>query len=78
MNVIEIPFDKTFSKKSRRVCRVIMMQKMICIYLICDDRSTFNDSRFYTAKIPLFENKIQSVDFQSATSKNESRTAFGN
>jgi hypothetical protein len=27
----------------------------------------FNDSRFYTAKIPLFENKIQSVNFQSVT-----------
>jgi len=36
-------------------------------YLICDDRSVFNASLFYTAKIPHIENKIQSTDFQSET-----------
>ncbi|MCG9791286.1 esterase-like activity of phytase family protein [Flavobacterium algicola] len=34
-------------------------------YFICDDKSSFNDARFYTAKIPLQSNKIESVDFQN-------------
>ncbi|MDI1304300.1 MAG: esterase-like activity of phytase family protein, partial [bacterium] len=48
-------------------------------YLISDDRSAFNDSRFYTAKIRLVENKLESINFQSVTTlKNETGKSFGN
>ena len=80
MNVIEIPFDKTFQNaKVGGLSGIDYDKKNDLYYLICDDRSVYNNSRFYTAKIPLFENKIQSIDFQSVIIlKNESRTAFGN
>ena len=79
-SVIEIPFDKTFQNtKVGGLSGIDYDEKNDLYYLICDDRSVFNNSRFYTAKIPLFENKIQSIDFQSViTLKNESRTAYGN
>ena len=79
-SVIEIPFDKTFQNtKVGGLSGIDYDEKNDLYYLICDDRSVFNNSRFYTAKIPLFENKIQSVDFQSViTLKNENRTAYGN
>jgi hypothetical protein len=39
----------------------------------------FNDSRFYTAKIRLFENKVEGIDFQSvSTLKNETGKVYGN
>lgn len=79
-SVIEIPFDKTFQNtKVGGLSGIDYDEKNDLYYFICDDRSVFNNSRFYTAKIPLFENKIQSVDFQSViTLKNENRTAYGN
>jgi len=79
-SVIEIPFDKTFQNtKVGGLSGIDYDKKNALYYLICDDRSVYNNSRFYTAKIPLFENKIQSIDFQSVIIlKNESRTAFGN
>ena len=80
MSVIEIPFDKTFQNtKVGGLSGIDYDKKNDLYYLICDDRSVYNNSRFYTAKIPLIENKIQSIDFQSViTLKNESRTAYGN
>jgi hypothetical protein len=32
--------------------------------LLCDDRAVYNDARFYTAKIHLGTNKIDSVAFK--------------
>ncbi len=80
MSVIEIPFYKTFQNtKVGGLSGIDYDKKNDLYYLICDDRSVYNNSRFYTAKIPLLENKIQSIDFQSViTLKNESRTAYGN
>ena len=79
-SVIEIPFDKTFQNtKVGGLSGIDYDKKNDLYYLICDDRSVYNNSRFYTAKIPLLENKIQSIDFQSVIAlKNENRTAFGN
>lgn len=79
-SVSEIPFDKTFQNtKVGGLSGIDYDVKNDLYYLICDDRSVFNDSRFYTAKIPLVDNKLQSIDFQSViTLKNESGTAFGN
>jgi hypothetical protein len=37
-------------------------------YLICDDRAIYNDARFYTAKIHLSPNKIDSIAFKSVVS----------
>ena len=80
ISVIEIPFDKTFQNtKVGGLSGIDYDKKNDLYYLICDDRSVYNNSRFYTAKIPLLENKIQSIDFQNVIIlKNESRTAYGN
>jgi hypothetical protein len=77
---IEIPFEKTFQNtKVGGLSGIDYDTKNDLYYLISDDRSMFNDSRFYTAKIRLFENKIESIDFQSvSTLKNETGTAYGN
>ncbi|WKL43031.1 esterase-like activity of phytase family protein [Flavobacterium sp. ZE23DGlu08] len=76
---IEIPFDKTFQNtKVGGLSGIDYDAKNDLYYLICDDRSMFNDSRFYTAKIRLLENKVEGIDFQSvSTLKNETGTAYG-
>lgn len=77
---IEIPFEETFQNtKVGGLSGIDYDAKNDLYYLICDDRSVFNDSRFYTAKIRLFENKLESIDFQSvSTLKNETGTTYGN
>ena len=77
---IEIPFDKTFQNtKVGGLSGIDYDAKNDLYYLISDDRSVFNDSRFYTAKIRLVENKVEGIDFQSvSTLKNETRKVFGN
>jgi hypothetical protein len=77
---IEIPYYKTFqSTKVGGLSGIDYDAKNDLYYLISDDRSVFNDSRFYTAKIQLIANKIQSIDFQSVTVlKNQTGAAFGN
>jgi hypothetical protein len=80
LSTIEIPFDTQFQNtKVGGLSGIDYDSKNDLYYLISDDRSVFNDSRFYTAKIPFIESKIQSVDFQNViTLKNENATAFGN
>ncbi len=70
---LEIPFDKTFQNtKVGGLSGIDYDAKNDLYYFISDDRSMFNDSRFYTAKIRLVENKLESIDFQSvSTLKNE-------
>ncbi|MDI5897005.1 esterase-like activity of phytase family protein [Flavobacterium yafengii] len=77
---IEIPFEETFQNtKVGGLSGIDYDAKNELYYLISDDRSMFNDSRFYTAKIRLFENKLEGIDFQSvSTLKNETGTAYGN
>ena len=77
---IEIPFEETFQNtKVGGLSGIDYDAKNDLYYLICDDRSMFNDSRFYTAKIRLFENKVEGIDFQSvSTLKNETGKAYGN
>ena len=76
---IEIPFEETFQNtKVGGLSGIDYDAKNDLYYLICDDRSMFNDSRFYTAKIRLLENKVEGIDFQSvSTLKNETGTAYG-
>lgn len=77
---IEIPFDQTFQNtKVGGLSGIDYDAKKDLYYLISDDRSMFNDSRFYTAKIRLFENKVEGIDFQSvSTLKNETGNVYGN
>ncbi|WP_035670329.1 esterase-like activity of phytase family protein [Flavobacterium sp. 83] len=77
---IEIPFDKTFQNtKVGGLSGIDYDVKNDLYYLICDDRSVFNDSRFYTAKIHLDEDKIKNIDFQNVTYlKDEAGKNYGN
>jgi hypothetical protein len=77
---IEIPFDETFQNtKVGGLSGMDYDAKNDLYYLICDDRSVFNDSRFYTAKINLSEDKIKSFAFQNVTYlKDETGKSYGN
>lgn len=77
---IEIPFDEMFQNtKVGGLSGIDYDAKNDLYYLISDDRSMFNNSRFFTAKIRLFENKVEGIDFQSvSTLKNEIGKVFGN
>lgn len=77
---IEIPFDETFQNtKVGGLSGIDYDAKNDLYYLISDDRSMFNDSRFYTAKINLFEDKIKSFAFQNVTYlKDETGNSYGN
>jgi hypothetical protein len=77
---IEIPFEETFQNtKVGGLSGIDYDAKNDLYYLICDDRSVFNDSRFYTAKINLAEDKIKSIDFQNVTYlKDETGNSYGN
>ncbi len=80
LSSIEIPFEETFQNtKVGGLSGIDYDSKKDLYYLICDDRSVFNDSRFYTAKIRLLENKIQGIDFQNVIYlKNETGKVYGN
>ncbi|MFV8268367.1 esterase-like activity of phytase family protein [Flavobacterium sp. GT2N3] len=77
---IEIPFNKTFQKtKVGGLSGIDYDAKNDLYYLISDDRSVFNDSRFYTVKIRLFDSKVEGIDFQSVSVlKNENGKVYGN
>lgn len=77
---IEIPFEETFQNtKVGGLSGIDYDAKNDLYYLICDDRSVFNDSRFYTAKIKLVDDKIKNIAFQNVTYlKNETGAVYGN
>lgn len=77
---IEIPFEETFQNtKVGGLSGIDYDKKHDLYYLISDDRSMFNNSRFYTAKINLDEGKIKSFAFQKVTYlKNEAGKIYGN
>ncbi|MFV5695974.1 esterase-like activity of phytase family protein [Flavobacterium sp. LB3P122] len=77
---LEIPFNQTFqATKIGGLSGIDYDAKQDLYYLICDDRSVFNDSRFYTAKIRLVENKLENIHFQSVTTlKDEFAKSYGN
>jgi hypothetical protein len=48
-------------------------------YLVCDDRSTINPARFYTASIHIVEKRIDSIEFMAVDSfKTRQGTAYPN
>jgi hypothetical protein len=77
---LEIPFDKTFrDTKVGGLSGIDYDVKNNFYYFISDDRSMFNDSRFYTAKISLVEDKLESIDFTNVTTlKDASGKNYGN
>lgn len=79
VNSVEIPFDKTFQDtKVGGLSGIDYDKKKDLYYLISDDRSVFNHSRFYTAKIRLVKDKLESVDFTKViTFKDETGKNYG-
>lgn len=80
VNAIEIPYNQDFKNtKIGGLSGIDYDKKQDIYYLICDERSQVNPSRFYTAKIDLNNNQIQAIDFQDThTLKNQEGKLFGN
>lgn len=80
VNAIEIPYNQDFKNtKIGGLSGIDYDKKQDIYYLICDERSQVNPSRFYTAKIDLNNNQIQAINFQDThTLKNQEGKLFGN
>ncbi|HEX9151819.1 MAG TPA: esterase-like activity of phytase family protein [Flavobacterium sp.] len=80
ISTLEIPFNQTFQDtKVGGLSGIDYDAKQDLYYLISDDRSLFNDSRFYTAKIRVAGNKLEDITFQSTTTlKDETGKNYGN
>jgi hypothetical protein len=80
LNSIEIPFNKEFKNTVvGGLSSIDYDAKNDLYYFICDDRAVYNDARFYTAKIHLGTNKIDSVAFQNVISlKNAAGAKYSN
>lgn len=77
---IEIPYTQTFQDtKVSGLSGIDYDAKQDIYYLISDDRSVFNNSRFYTVKIRFVQNQIEGIDFLNVnTLKDESGKNYGN
>lgn len=80
VNSIEIPYNQDFKNtKIGGLSGIDYDKKQDIYYLISDERSQVDPSRFYTAKIHLNNNQIKTIDFlDTNTLKNEEGTSFGN
>jgi len=80
INSIEIPYNQNFKKtKIGGLSGIDYDKKQDIYYLISDERSQVNPSRFYTAKIHLKNDELQAIDFQETnTLKNQEGKIFGN
>ncbi|SDZ96483.1 Uncharacterized conserved protein [Flavobacterium gillisiae] len=80
LNSIEIPFNQEFKNTVvGGLSSIDYDAKNDLYYFICDDRAVYNDARFYTAKIHLAANKIDSFAFQNVVSlKNAAAEKFSN
>lgn len=79
INSIEIPYNQNFKKtKIGGLSGIDYDKKQDLYYLISDERSQVNPSRFYTAKISLKNDQLQTIDFQETnTLKNQEGKIFG-
>lgn len=69
INTIEIPFNKEFKNTVvGGLSSIDYDAKNDLYYFISDDRAIYNDARFYTAKIHLGSNKIDSIAFKNVVS----------
>ena len=65
VNSIEIPFNQEFKNSAiGGLSSIDYDSKNDLYYFICDDRSVYNDARFYTAKIKLTADTIHQINFQ--------------
>ena len=80
INSIEIPFNLEFKDtKIGGLSGIDYDKKQDLYYIICDERSQENLSRFYTAKIKISKDKLETIDFtETTTLKNAKGLAFGN
>ena len=80
INSIEIPFNLEFQDtKIGGLSGIDYDKKQDLYYIICDERSQENLSRFYTAKIKISKDKLETIDFtETTTLKNAKGLAFGN
>ena len=80
INTIEIPFNQEFKKTVvGGLSSIDFDAKNDLYYFICDDRSIYNDARFYTAKIQLAADSLQQIDFQTVFPlKNEAGQKYAN
>ena len=80
INSIEIPFNQEFQNtKIGGLSGIDYDKKNDLYYIICDERSQENLSRFYTAKIQIKNDTLRAIDFkESNTLKNEAGSPFGN
>ena len=80
INSIEIPFNQEFQNtKIGGLSGIDYDKKQDLYYIICDERSQENLSRFYTAKIQIKNDTLRAIDFkESNTLKNEAGSPFGN
>jgi hypothetical protein len=66
---VEIPFNKQFKNTViGGLSSIDYDAKKDLYYFISDDRSIYNDARFYTANIHLGSNKMDSISFKSVVS----------
>ena len=63
MGQYNIPYAFTYSQTTVGGLSGIYDAKHGCYYLVCDDRSAINPARFYTAKIFITQNGIDSISF---------------
>ncbi|OUD35987.1 esterase-like activity of phytase family protein [Flavobacterium sp. FPG59] len=79
LNTIEVPFDAQFQNtKIGGLSGIDFDPKKELYYIISDDRSIFNEARYYTATIALENNLLKNVIFQSmSTLKNETGKVYG-
>jgi hypothetical protein len=80
INSIEIPFNQEFKNTVvGGLSSIDYDAKNDLYYFICDDRAVYNDARFYTVKIYLDSNKIDSLTFKNVISlKNASGEKYSN
>lgn len=80
INSIEIPYNQNFKEtKIGGLSGIDYDKKQDIYYIISDERSQVNPSRFYTAKIHLKNDKIHTIDFQGTnTLKNQEGNVFDN
>lgn len=80
INSIEIPFNMEFKNTVVGGLSSIDYDTTNNLYyFICDDRSTYNDARFYTASISIPANEIAGITFKDVvTLKNEKGNSYGN
>jgi hypothetical protein len=80
INTIEIPFNQEFKNTViGGLSSIDYDTKNDLYYFISDDRSVYNDARFYTAKIYLTADTLNKIAFQNVVSlKNASGKKYSN